>query len=256
MLIVLSPAKSLDLDSPPTTRKHSQPEFIPQALELIEVLREHSPAAIAELMDLSDKLAVLNVARYAHWNEDHAGARQAIMSFDGDVYGGLEARTLAAKEIDYAQRHLRILSGLYGLLRPLDRMHPYRLEMGTRLANPRGANLYAFWGDSVTEALNLQIQETRAKALVNLASEEYFKSVKPRLLTVPVITPVFEDWKNGKYKIISFFAKRARGLMARYAAQHAVKDPQQLKGFDLDGYAFDASVSGERNWVFRRRIAD
>ena len=256
MLIVLSPAKSLDLDSPPTTRKHSLPEFIPQALELIEVLREHSPAAIAELMDLSDKLAMLNVARYAHWSEDHASARQAIMSFDGDVYGGLEARTLAAKEIDYAQRHLRILSGLYGLLRPLDRMHPYRLEMGTRLANPRGANLYAFWGDSVTEALNRQIVETKAKGLVNLASEEYFKSVKPRLLAVPVITPVFEDWKNGKYKIISFFAKRARGLMARYAAQHAVKDPQQLKGFDLDGYAFDASVSGERNWVFRRRIAD
>ena len=256
MLIVLSPAKSLDLDSPPTTRKHSLPEFIPRALELIEVLREHSPAAIAELMDLSDKLAVLNVARYAHWNEDHASARQAIMSFDGDVYGGLEARTLAAKEIDYAQRHLRILSGLYGLLRPLDRMHPYRLEMGTRLANPRGANLYAFWGDSVTEALNRQIVETKAKALVNLASEEYFKSVKPRLLTVPVITPVFEDWKNGKYKIISFFAKRARGLMARYAAQHAVKDPQQLKGFDLDGYAFDEAASGERNWVFRRRIAE
>ncbi|NNG25520.1 peroxide stress protein YaaA [Telluria aromaticivorans] len=253
MLIVLSPAKSLDLDSLPTTRKHSSPEFIPQAAELIEVLRAYSPGQVSELMDLSDNLAMLNVSRYAHWGEDHAKARQAIMSFDGDVYGGLDARTLAAKEIDYAQRHLRILSGLYGLLRPLDRMHPYRLEMGTRLANARGSNLYAFWGDSVTEALNRQILETRAKALVNLASEEYFKSVRPKLLDVPVITPVFEDWKNGKYKIISFFAKRARGLMARYAAQQAIKDPEKLKGFDADGYAYDAAASSERNWVFRRR---
>ncbi|UVW26944.1 peroxide stress protein YaaA [Massilia sp. H6] len=253
MLIVLSPAKSLDLDTPPTTRKHSLPEFIGQASELVDVLRACSPAAIAELMDLSDNLSMLNVARYAHWSEDHAKARQAIMSFDGDVYGGLDARSLAAREIDYVQRHLRILSGLYGVLRPLDRMHPYRLEMGTRLANLRGANLYAFWGDTVSDALNRQIVETKAKVLLNLASEEYFKSVKPKLLKAPVITPVFEDWKNGRYKIISFFAKRARGLMARYAAQHAIKDPERLKGFDLDGYAFDAAASGERNWVFRRR---
>ena len=254
MLIVLSPAKSLDLDSPSTTRKHTTPEFIPQALELIQVLRGYSPAGIADLMDLSDKLAMLNVARYAHWEADHAKARQAIMSFDGDVYGGLDARSLDAKEIDYAQRHVRILSGLYGLLRPLDRMHPYRLEMGTRLPNARGGNLYAFWGDSVTEALNRQLAQTRATALVNLASEEYFKSVKPKTLDVPVINPVFEDWKNGKYKIISFFAKRARGLMARYAARQDVKEPEQLKDFDLDGYAFAPAASSERDWVFRRRV--
>jgi cytoplasmic iron level regulating protein YaaA (DUF328/UPF0246 family) len=253
MLIVLSPAKSLDLESPSPTSKHSIPDFIPQAAELIEVLRTHSPADIAELMELSDNLAMLNVTRYAHWSEDHATARQAVMSFDGDVYGGLDARSLRAKEIDYLQRHVRILSGLYGLLRPLDRMHPYRLEMGTRLKNPRGSNLYAFWGERVTEALNAQVAETKAKALVNLASEEYFKSVKPKLLDVPVITPVFEDWKNGKYKIISFFAKRARGLMARHAAQHAIKKPEQLKDFDVDGYAFDAAASGEHTWVFRRR---
>jgi cytoplasmic iron level regulating protein YaaA (DUF328/UPF0246 family) len=177
------------------------------------------------------------------------------MSFNGDVYAGLDARTLAANEIDYAQRHVRILSGLYGLLRPLDRMHPYRLEMGTRLKNPRGSNLYAFWGDSVTEALNAQLRETQAHALVNLASEEYFKSVKPKLLAAPVITPVFEDWKNGKYKIISFFAKRARGLMARYAAQQGIRDPERLKEFDVDGYAFDAAASGEHTWVFRRKQA-
>ena len=254
MLIVLSPAKSLDLESPSTTSKHTIPEFIPRASELIEVLRTYSPAGIAELMDLSDTLSVLNVSRYAHWNEDHSEARQAIMSFNGDVYAGLDARSLSARQIDYAQQHLRILSGLYGLLRPLDRMHPYRLEMGTRLKNPRGNNLYAFWGDSVTQALNAQLAQTRATALVNLASEEYFKSVKPTLLDAPVITPVFEDWKNGKYKIISFFAKRARGLMARYAAEHGVKKPERLKDFDVDGYAFDEAASGERNWVFRRRV--
>ena len=253
MLIVLSPAKSLDLDSPSTTNQATIPDFIPRAAELIEVLRTYSPGQIAELMDLSDSLSMLNVTRYAHWSEDHAEARQAIMSFNGDVYAGLDARTLGPDAIGYAQRHVRILSGLYGLLRPLDRMHPYRLEMGTRLKNPRGNNLYAFWGDSVTGALKAQLAETKAPALVNLASEEYFKSVKPKLLSVPVITPVFEDWKNGKYKIISFFAKRARGLMARYAAEHGLTDPEQLKGFDVDGYAFEPSVSSELNWVFRRR---
>jgi len=255
MLIVLSPAKSLDLESPSPSTTHTIPEFIPRAAELIDVLRGYSPADIAGLMDLSDKLAMLNVGRYAHWSADHADARQAVMSFDGDVYAGLDARSLAPAAIDYAQRQVRILSGLYGLLRPLDRMHPYRLEMGTRLKNAHGANLYAFWGDSVTAALNRQLEETGAPALVNLASEEYFKAVKPKLLAAPVINPVFEDWKNGKYKIISFFAKRARGLMARYAAENAIGDPEALKEFDVDGYAFDAAASSERNWVFRRRNA-
>ena len=254
MLIVLSPAKSLDLDSPSTTAEHSTPDFIAHAAELIAVLRGYSPAGIAELMDLSDPLAMLNVARYAHWSEDHGEARQAIMSFNGDVYAGLDARTLDAGAIAYAQRHLRILSGLYGLLRPLDRMHPYRLEMGTRLKNSRGNNLYAFWGDTVTRALEAQLRATGATALVNLASEEYFKSVKPKLLDVPVITPVFEDWKNGRYKIISFFAKRARGLMARYAARQGLTDPEGLKDVDVDGYAFDAAASSEHSWVFRRRL--
>lgn len=254
MLIVLSPAKSLDLDSPSTTTQHSTPEFIDRAAELIKVLRTYSPARISELMSLSDALSMLNVSRYAHWHPDHDGARQAIMSFNGDVYAGLDARTLDPQALDYAQRQVRILSGLYGLLRPLDRMHPYRLEMGTRLQNPRGKDLYAFWGTTITEALNRQVAETGAKALVNLASEEYFKSVKPKQLSVPVIVPVFEDWKNGKYKIISFFAKRARGMMARHAAANGIQDPEQLKEFAVDGYAFEPSVSGEREWVFRRRI--
>jgi cytoplasmic iron level regulating protein YaaA (DUF328/UPF0246 family) len=253
MLIVLSPAKSLDLDTPSPTALRTTPEFIDQAAELVKVLRAYSPAQVSELMSLSDQLAVLNVTRYASWHPDHADGHQAIMAFNGDVYAGFDARTLSAGQIGFAQDHVRILSGLYGLLRPLDLIHPYRLEMGTRLANPRGKNLYEFWGETVTAALNRQVAATGATALVNLASEEYFKSVKPKLLDVPVITPVFEDWKNGKYKIISFFAKRARGMMARYATVNAITDPEKLKGFDVDGYTFDERGSGERTWLFRRK---
>jgi cytoplasmic iron level regulating protein YaaA (DUF328/UPF0246 family) len=254
MLIVLSPAKSLDLDTPPTTDRRTTPQFIDRAAELIRVLKAYSPAQIGALMSISDPLAVLNVTRYASWHPDHADARQAVMSFDGDVYTGLDARNLQPKALAYVQDHVRILSGLYGVLRPFDQMHPYRLEMGTRLANPRGKDLYAFWGELVTGALNEALAANGATALVNLASEEYFKSVKPKLLSVPLVVPVFEDWKNGKYKIISFFAKRARGMMARYAAERGIRDPQDLKGFDVDGYAFDGSVSTEKEWVFRRRV--
>ena len=254
MLIVLSPAKSLDLESPLTTKQHTTPEFIPQAAALIEVLRDYSPARISELMHLSDALSVLNVGRYAHWQPDHAEARPAVMSFNGDVYTGLDAPSLDAKGLKYAQRHVRILSGLYGLLRPLDQMHPYRLEMGTKLANKGGKDLYAFWGTTITEALNRQLLATKSTALVNLASTEYFRSVKPKLLDAPVIEPVFQDWKNGQYKIISFFAKRARGMMARYATENGITDPEQLKEFDVDGYAFDADASGDNSWVFRRRV--
>lgn len=254
MLIVLSPAKSLDLESPPTTQERTTPRFIDDAAELIRVLKPKSPAEIGALMAISDQLSVLNVTRYADWHPDHADARQAIMSFDGDVYTGLAARTLGKHALGYVRDRVRILSGLYGVLRPLDAMHPYRLEMGTRLANPRGKDLYAFWGERVTAALNADLKEAGAPVLVNLASEEYFKSVKPKLLDVPVITPVFEDWKNGKYKIISFFAKRARGMMARHAAEQGITDVERLKDFDVDGYAYDEAVSTDKSWVFRRRI--
>jgi cytoplasmic iron level regulating protein YaaA (DUF328/UPF0246 family) len=254
MLIVLSPAKSLDLDTPPTTDQRSTPQFIDHAAELIRVLKAYSPAQVGALMSISDPLAVLNVNRYADWHPDHGEARQASMSFDGDVYAGLDVRSLDKGGHAWLQRHVRILSGLYGVLRPHDQMHPYRLEMGTKLANPRGKDLYAFWGETVTGALNEALADNGGRALVNLASQEYFRSVKPRLLDVPVITPVFEDWKDGKYKIISFFAKRARGMMARYAAQRGITEPEQLKEFDVDGYAFDAAASKEREWVFRRRI--
>jgi hypothetical protein len=256
MLIVISPAKTLDLDTPPTTKLHSTPDFLDRSAQLIDVLRTRSPGQISELMGISDKLAALNVARYATWSTDVSDARQAVMSFDGDVYGGLDARTLTPKQLAYTQNHLRILSGLYGLLRPLDLMHPYRLEMGIKLENRAGRDLYTFWGDTITEALNAQAKETGATALVNLASEEYFKSVRPSVLDVPVITPVFEDYKNGKYNIISFFAKQARGMMARYAAVKGITDPVKLKRFNVDGYAFDKADSTESRYVFRRRQAD
>ena len=254
MLIVLSPAKTLDLETPVTTKLHTTPDFLDRSSELIDVLRRYSPVELGKLMDLSDTLSALNVARYASWSTDPADGRQAIMAFNGDVYAGLDARSLKPAQLKYTQQQVRILSGLYGVLRPLDLIQAHRLEMGTRLDTAHGKDLYAFWGDTVTSALNRAIAEQQAGALVNLASEEYFRSVKPRQLDVPVITPVFEDWKNGKYKIISFFAKRARGLMARYAAVKGITDPAKLKRFKVDGYAFDKRDSDDHTWVFRRKF--
>jgi cytoplasmic iron level regulating protein YaaA (DUF328/UPF0246 family) len=257
MLIVLSPAKTLDYESPLSVKTHTQPDFIPRSAELISTLRTMPPAQIGSLMSISDSLAQLNVARYASWSKKFTpdNSRPAMLAFDGDVYEGLDARSLNARQLDWAQKHLRILSGLYGLLRPLDLMQPYRLEMGTRLATKRGKDLYSFWGDQITEALNESLTVAKAQALVNLASEEYFKSVKPAKLDRPVITPVFEEWKGGGYKIVSFFAKRARGLMARYAIEHKLTKPEQLKDFDSEGYGFDAKASNEARWIFRRRTA-
>jgi len=256
MLIVLSPAKSLDLDTPSPTQEHTLPDFTKRAAQLVKVLRKLSPGQVGDLMHISDPLSVLNVGRYASWTPDHADGYQAMMAFNGDVYAGLDARSLKPEAIEFAQRHLRILSGLYGLLRPLDLIHPYRLEMGTRLETSAGASLYAFWDDTITKGLNTQLAATKSKALVNLASEEYFKSVKPALLKAPVITPVFEDWKSGKYKIISFYAKRARGMMARFAIENGITDVEKLKDFDVDGYAFVPAASTDKSWLFRRKIAE
>ena len=254
MLIVLSPAKTLDLETPVTTKLATTPDFLDRSGQLIDVLRRYSPGQIGDLMSISDTLAHLNVGRYASWSADTHEARQAIMAFNGDVYAGFDARSLKPAQLAFAQSHVRILSGLYGVLRPLDMIHPHRLEMGTRLETAAGKDLYAFWGESVTGALNGAVKANGSEVLVNLASEEYFRSVKPRLLSVPVITPVFEDWKNGKYKIISFFAKRARGLMARYAAVKGITEAAKLKRFKVDGYAFDKKASDETNWVFRRKL--
>jgi hypothetical protein len=259
MLIVLSPAKTLDYETRAGTKVHSQPEFLDRSAELIAILRQLTPGQIGSLMRISDPLAALNADRYAAWSPQFTSdnAKQAVLAFNGDVYEGLDAGSLSAKQLDYAQSHIRILSGLYGVLRPLDLMQPYRLEMGTRLPNARGKDLYAFWGASVTQALDgLLVRKGRKghKALINLASEEYFKVVKPALLPCPVITPVFEDWKAGKFKVISFYAKRARGLMARFAAVNGITDPEKLKRFDMEGYAYDERGSNSSNWLFRRRL--
>ena len=254
MLIVLSPAKSLDFETRSTTRLTSTPDHLARSSALIDVLRGYAPAQLAQLMDLSDPLAALNVARYASWSTAPQDARQAIMAFNGDVYAGFEARSLKPKALAFAQQHLRILSGLYGVLRPFDLIHPHRLEMGSRLATPGAHDLYGFWGDTVTATLNEAIAASGAEVLLNLASEEYFKSVRPKLLAVPVLSPVFLDWKNGQYKIISFFAKRARGMMARHAAEKGITEAEKLKKFKAGGYAFSKGDSSDTRWVFHRKL--
>ncbi|MGF1725970.1 peroxide stress protein YaaA [Photobacterium nomapromontoriensis] len=254
MLIVVSPAKTLDYESPLTTATFTQPELTAHAAELIEVCRDLTPAEIASLMKVSDKIAGLNVAHFTQWLPTFTpdNARQAILAFKGDVYTGLAAETMTEADFSYAQQHLRMLSGLYGVLRPLDLMQPYRLEMGTKLVNPRGNNLYQFWGDIITDKLNTALTEQGDNILVNLASNEYFKAVKTKKLTGTVITPVFKDAKNGTYKIISFYAKKARGMMARYIIDHHVDSIDGLKAFDSAGYYFVPAESTTSELVFKR----
>ena len=256
MLIVLSPAKSLDYESVVKTDFFTTPAFVEDAELLAGLAKKLQPAEISDLMDISPALAQLNAERFSAWRrKPHPSLiRQAIFAFNGDVYEGLDAKQFGTGEIEYLQSHLRILSGLYGALRPMDALQAYRLEMGTRLANPRGKNLYAFWGEKVTDFLNQSIKKIHAQTLLNLASEEYFKVVKPGLLNAKIITPVFQDWKNGRYKVISFYAKRARGLMARYCAEHRIVDVNQLKRFDQEAYAYCEEESDSTHWVFRRKL--
>ena len=257
MLFVLSPAKALDYETPVAAEvPHTLPVFARQSAELIGVLRAKSPQQIAALMKLSDPLASLNVARYEAWRRRFTAknSKQAVLAFAGDVYGGLDAKSLKAAQLDWVQEHLCILSGLYGVLRPLDWMQPYRLEMGTRLQTGRGANLYQFWGTQIADVLNQRLAGQKAPILVNLASQEYFKSIDRKALQARVIDCVFEDYKGGQYKVISFAAKRARGLMARYAALHKIATPKKLEGFDLEGYAFAPAVSAPDRLVFRRKV--
>lgn len=255
MLFLISPAKTLDYDTPAPAMRHTLPVFADRAAELIEVLRGHDVADVAALMDLSDKLAALNVERYARWRprSTSRNSKAALFAFDGDVYGGLGATTLQPTEVAWAQRHVAILSGLYGVLRPLDRLQPYRLEMGTRLVTPRGKDLYAYWGTTLAEHLNERQAGEARPVVVNLASEEYFRAVDRQALKARVLHCVFEDWKDDRYKVISFHAKRARGLMARYAVQCRAATRKALEGFDLEGYALDPSASERDRLVFRRR---
>lgn len=255
MLLLLSPAKSLDYETPPPSVEASEPLFTARAAELVALMRQRSSAEVAALMNLSDALADLNVARYAAWRPKPRPeqVKPALFAFDGDVYGGLDAASLRPADVAWAQQHVAILSGLYGLLRPLDRLQAYRLEMGTRLPNPRGKDLYAYWGATIAEALNAHQEGEARPVVVNLASEEYFKAVDRRALRARVVHCVFEDWKGGAYKIISFHAKRARGMMARHAIRVRARSPKALERFTMDGYAFDAAVSEPDRLVFRRR---
>ncbi|SER02307.1 hypothetical protein SAMN05421690_10064 [Nitrosomonas sp. Nm51] len=254
MIIVISPAKTLDFEAPAGTEKFTIPDFLDDSARLIDQLKKLEPDQIGRLMSISPKLAVLNSNRYFEWkrpfNPDNA--KQAVYAFKGDVYTGLDAESLDAQAVDFAQHHLRILSGLYGVLRPLDLIQPYRLEMGTQLTNQRGNNLYAFWGDSLTDAINRQLREQGSNTLINLASQEYFKSINTRKLNAKVISPVFKDEKNGVYKIISFFAKKARGLMSRYIIQNNLMKPEDIKQFDAAGYTFNEAASNDDEWIFMR----
>ncbi len=254
MLAVISPAKNLDYASPLVTVRYSQPEFLDDAEELIEQLKLLAPEEVGELMKLSKKLSILNANRYQSWRRPMtpADARPAILAFNGDVYVGLDAKSLSETDFSYAQDHLRILSGLYGLLKPLDLMQPYRLEMGTPLVTGRGANLYAFWGDKITQAVNNAVEQQDCSVLVNLASSEYSKSIRLDRLEATVVTPQFKDEKNGRYKTISFFAKKARGMMAAYLIKNRIESPQGLTGFRAAGYRFSEEESAENTPVFLR----
>ncbi|WP_075187139.1 peroxide stress protein YaaA [Teredinibacter haidensis] len=254
MLIVISPAKNLDYESPLATRKHTKAALLDDASELMGGLKELSPQDVSALMGISDKLGLLNYDRFQQWNEPFttSNARQALLAFKGDVYVGLDAYGFNDDEFAFAQQHLRILSGLYGVLRPLDLMQAYRLEMGTGFVNARGKDLYQFWGTKITRELNKQLKKIGSQTLINLASNEYFKSVNKVELNADIVTPVFKDWKNGKYKIISFYAKKARGRMSAYIIKHGIADPEQLKRFDWDGYSFNSAMSDGSELVFTR----
>ena len=251
----MSPAKSLDFESPLATKKYSQPKFLKHSQELIDEIKTLAPHDIASLMKLSDKLADLNYQRFQDFTTPFklANARQAILAFQGDVYQGLEAESFSDDEFEFAQENLRILSGLYGLLRPLDLMQPYRLEMGTKFENGRGKNLYDFWDELLVKELQKTLDKQSNPFLVNLASNEYFKAAKAKKLSHKIVTPVFKDCKNGEYKVISFFAKRARGMMSRYIIQNKITKQDDLKGFDVAGYKFDKKSSSESEYHFKRK---
>lgn len=251
MQIIISPSKAMDFDSEPTLTDHTFSEFKEDSCSLMEQLKILSPMDLSSLMKISEKLGELNYERNQSWQTPFTpdNAKQCIYAFKGDVYTGLDAETLNKKEIQFAQKHLRILSGLYGLLKPLDLIQPYRLEMGTRFANNRGANLYQYWGTQLTDRLNEELTDS---ILINLASNEYSKALQFKSLEAEIITPVFKDKKNGEYKLISFYAKKARGLMSRYIITNNLDSAEQLREFDLDGYKYNPKLTKNNDWVFTR----
>lgn len=255
MLSLISPAKSLDFETPAHTSLHSQPCFLDEAQELAEQLKQLSPQQLSDLMSISDKLGTLNAARFEQWQQPFTpeNAKAAVLAFTGDVYTGLDATSLDDEQLSFAQDHLRILSGLYGLLKPMDLIQPYRLEMGTVFNNKRGKDLYSFWRPLIAQRLHEELQAQEEAVVINLASQEYFKAVDTSRLNTRIITPVFKDWKNGQYKIISFYAKKARGMMCRYLISNKIDQPDGLKDFDLGGYSFSTSMSEGDSWVFTRK---
>ena len=256
MITLLSPAKTLDYESPLPVKDFSVPENLRQSKQLIKALRKKDPQDLSDLMGLSEKLANLNFERNMNWEppvKHSDDIRQAIFAFKGDVYTGLSAYSLKKSDINFLDKHVRILSGLYGILKPLDLMSPYRLEMGTKLETSEGKDLYEFWGQEITNSINESISTHKSKYILNLASVEYFSSVKKDLLNGEVISPVFKDYKNGKYKIISFFAKKARGSMTRYLVENRIDSPKDISGFDYDGYKYSKSESTEYSPEFLRK---
>jgi len=255
MLIVVSPAKTLDYETPAKTRVATLPDYLDDSQQLINRLRRLSSLDISELMKVSTKIADLNFDRYEAWKKKFTtkNAKQAALAFKGDVYTGLDAESFTAKDFTFAQKHFRVLSGLYGLLRPLDLMQAYRLEMGTRLKTDRGNNLYEFWGSTITDGLNKQLKKIKSDYLINLASNEYFKSVKPKELNAEIIIPEFKEFKNGDYKMIGIYAKKARGMMSRYIIKNQLREPKDIKKFNSDGYKFNKSLSNGNKLVFTRK---
>ena len=255
MLAVISPAKTLDFTTEVAITQHTEPQFMGEAQTLATIMARKKPAELRALMTISEPLALLNHARFQAWSHTTtpSALRPALLAFKGDVYQGLDAASLGRREFDYAQKHVRILSGLYGLLRPRDLIAPYRLEMGTTLRNPRGTSLYDYWGETLARALAAQAKTLRTTTLVNLASQEYFRAVNERALGLQVVTPVFKDWSRGQYRILSFFAKRARGMMVRYMVERRARKPADLLGFDRAGYAYDEASSTAHMPVFLRR---
>ncbi|MDF1658337.1 MAG: peroxide stress protein YaaA [Verrucomicrobiales bacterium] len=254
MLAVISPAKTLDFECQLPAHRPTKPQYLDEADEIIGVLRKKSRPQLQELMKLSENLAELNFVRYKEWNPDPSEdtSRAALFAFRGDVYTGFELDTYGTDDLKYAQSHLRILSGLYGILRPLDRIQPYRLEMGTALKTAKGKNLYEYWGEQLTDGLRRSIKKSDTNFLVNLASNEYFSAISPDRLDTEIITPQFKQLKNGSYKFLSFYGKKARGMMSDFMIRERIDTPEGLKDFSREGYSFNQSLSEGNNWVFTR----
>ncbi len=254
MILVISPAKTLYEKAPILLENFTSADFLPDATKIVSVMKKKKPAQLAKLMDISPKLAELNYHRFQEWNLPFASENswQAVLMFNGDVYQGLKAETFSDTEFETAQKHLRILSGLYGLLKPLDLIQPYRLEMGTNIGIARKKNLYEFWKSKITAKLSQELTETGQKELINLASNEYFSAIDPKRLEARIITPSFKEHKDGQYQMVSFFAKKARGLMCRFIIQNQITDPEEIKAFDLEGYFYNNQLSKTDNWVFTR----